>query len=345
MERQTIKYSKLEGGEFNMKQKHILSSLCIGSALFLIQPSLASAEDIEFNKYNEELTENLESTHNNHYLQSDEDVVEENNLDVVVERDINSKDTQDSQPETDEFGKNETTEEDSEHNVIQSEIDIEEDSHKDSINQELIIETEENENLGKVEDLLEINNSDKSSPTEIELDQSALEEDVKTIELNNKTEQSSTQSLHITNLMLRNSNLSDKEVVQLKKNLTQLGFGRFPNNPSRTYGNVTQKVVKEFQKHFNIPVTGIADLKTLNKINEILNPTYKEGHRGLHIVKLKQDLTSLGFGRFPEKPSIVYGKVTMKVVKEFQKEYGFKQDGLVHQSTLDNLKQILKDSI
>src|SRR5699024_11799284 len=104
MERQTTKYSKLEGGEFNMKLKHILSSLFIGSALFLILPSIASAEDIEFNKYNEELNENLESTHNNHYLQSDEYVVEENDLNVVVERDINYKDTQDSQAETDEFG-------------------------------------------------------------------------------------------------------------------------------------------------------------------------------------------------------------------------------------------------
>src|SRR5699024_2707626 len=117
-------------------------------------------------------------------------------------------------------------------------------------------------------------------------------------------------------------------VVELKKKLTQLGFGNFPSNPSKVYGEVTARVVKEFQEYYSLPVTGIADELTLSKIEEILNPPYKEGHRGLHIVQLKQDLTALGFGNFPSNPSLVYGSVTAGVVKEFQGTYGLNTTGI-----------------
>src|SRR5690625_4852653 len=111
---------------------------------------------------------------------------------------------------------------------------------------------------------------------------------------------------------------SGEHVRELKKKLTQLGFGNFPSNPSTVYGSVTAGVVSEFQEHYNLRVTGIADEHTLNKIEEILNPPYKDGHRGLHIVQLKKDLTALGFGSFPKNPSLNYGPVTAGVVEEFQ---------------------------
>ncbi|MEI3610717.1 peptidoglycan-binding domain-containing protein, partial [Pseudogracilibacillus sp. SO10305] len=37
-------------------------------------------------------------------------------------------------------------------------------------------------------------------------------------------------------------------VIQLKKDLRQLGYGNFPANPSNVYGSVTANVVKSFQK-------------------------------------------------------------------------------------------------
>src|SRR5699024_3508066 len=59
-------------------------------------------------------------------------------------------------------------------------------------------------------------------------------------------------------------------IVQLKKDLTTIGYGNFPNNPSIFYGEVTESVVKEFQKEQNLVVNGIADEVTLDKIIELL---------------------------------------------------------------------------
>src|SRR5699024_9750147 len=136
---------------------------------------------------------------------------------------------------------------------------------------------------------------------------------------------------------------SGEHVRELKKKLTQLGFGNFPSNPSKVYGEVTARVVKEFQEYYSLPVTGIADELTLSKIEEILNPPYKEGHRGLHIVQLKQDLTALGFGNFPRNPSLVYGTVTADVVKEFQEFYNLESDGVTDKVTLDLINNILNN--
>src|SRR5690625_2000773 len=59
-----------------------------------------------------------------------------------------------------------------------------------------------------------------------------------------------------------------KDVIQLKKDLTSLGYGGM--NINETYGSFTAKKVKEFQKKQNLTQSGIADEKTLEKIEEIL---------------------------------------------------------------------------
>src|SRR5699024_2856433 len=140
-------------------------------------------------------------------------------------------------------------------------------------------------------------------------------------------------------------NLSEQDIIQLKKNLTRLGFGNFPKNPSSVYGPVTSGVVKEFQQYFGLKVTGEVDANTLDKINEILNPPYKIGHRGLHIVELKNKLSKLGFGNFPNNPSIFYGSVTATVVKDFQKAYRLQADGIANKDTLNKLDEIIQHSL
>src|SRR5699024_8318325 len=76
---------------------------------------------------------------------------------------------------------------------------------------------------------------------------------------------------------LLNSNLTTAQVIQLKKDLRALGFGSFPSNPSSVYGNVTKKVVKEFQAYAKLKQKGVADTQTLNKIKQVLNPPYRNG--------------------------------------------------------------------
>ncbi|WP_096190296.1 peptidoglycan-binding protein [Evansella halocellulosilytica] len=133
---------------------------------------------------------------------------------------------------------------------------------------------------------------------------------------------------------------SADEFVQLKQNLTMLGFGNFPDNPSNVYGDVTASVVKEFQEYYGLPVSGIAEEITLSKVNELL-PPYESGDNHDGIVKLKKDLTSLGFGNFPSNPSSAYGSVTAGVVEEFQGYYGLEASGVADRTTLNKINEIL----
>lgn len=112
-------------------------------------------------------------------------------------------------------------------------------------------------------------------------------------------------------------------------------------NVSLNYGTVTANVIKDFQKAFNLETSGNADEATLNKIDELLNSSYSIGQKGNHVRELKQDLTKLGFGNFPKKPSKTYGTVTANVVKEFQAYAKLPQTGVVDQKTLDKIKDVL----
>src|SRR5690625_4531460 len=125
-------------------------------------------------------------------------------------------------------------------------------------------------------------------------------------------------------------------VVKLKEDLTQLGFN-FPENPSKTYGDVTEKKVREFQKHYGLTINGIADEETLAKIESLISSSYKNGEKGTHVVKLKEDLTQLGFG-FPKNPSKSYGDVTERKVREFQKYYGLTINGIADVKTLEKIE-------
>src|SRR5690625_5109119 len=133
-------------------------------------------------------------------------------------------------------------------------------------------------------------------------------------------------------------------IVKLKKDLTLLGFGNFPKSPSTGFGSVTEGVVREFQSYYDLVENGIVDEVTLNRMEEILSPPYQAGDRGEHIIKLKRDLTLLGFGNFPKNPSNVYGKVTTGVVKDFQSYYGLTADGSVGPATMDQIDEVLSST-
>src|SRR5690625_3984148 len=136
---------------------------------------------------------------------------------------------------------------------------------------------------------------------------------------------------------------SGDHVIELKKNLTLLGFGSFPSSPSKNYGSVTEGVVKDFQKANNLSVDGVAGKSTLAKIEELLTKPldYTKGDSGDHVIKLKKNLTLLGFGNFPSSPSKHYGSVTEGVVKDFQKANNLPVDGVAGKSTLAKIEELL----
>ncbi|MFC4737830.1 peptidoglycan-binding protein [Bacillus daqingensis] len=138
-------------------------------------------------------------------------------------------------------------------------------------------------------------------------------------------------------------------IVDLKLDLTRLGYGTFPSNPSNRYGPVTSGVVKEFQSSEGLVTSGIADSRTMDRLEQrvaehydaTLTLPYEDGDQGSAIVQLKKDLTTLGFGTFPSSPSVRYGPVTMRVVEDFQEYYGLPITGITNQTTANRIQSEL----
>ncbi|QKY70424.1 peptidoglycan-binding protein [Lentibacillus sp. CBA3610] len=127
--------------------------------------------------------------------------------------------------------------------------------------------------------------------------------------------------------------------MTLKEDLTSLGFANW-SDPTQYYGSITAGVVEDFQDYYNLPVTGIADEGTRNKISEVLNPPYRNGDRGDPVVELKENLTELGFANW-SNPSQYYGSVTAGVVEDFQSAHDLTVDGITDQNTLSKIEEAL----
>ena len=58
-----------------------------------------------------------------------------------------------------------------------------------------------------------------------------------------------------------------KGIIELQRTLINLGFGDF--KVSRNYGPITQATVEKFQEYYGLIVNGIAEPKTLAKLDDI----------------------------------------------------------------------------
>ncbi|NMA73726.1 MAG: hypothetical protein GX963_06095 [Bacteroidales bacterium] len=134
-------------------------------------------------------------------------------------------------------------------------------------------------------------------------------------------------------------------VVKLKQNLSRLGIGNYPANPSPTFGNSTEINVRRFQAYNGLNENGIADEVTLAKIQEILNSPYRNGQRGNHVIDLKNKLSRLGIGNYPLNPSPSYGSSTETNVKRFQRIYGLYVSGIADEVTLNELEKAYQNRV
>src|SRR5690625_3797976 len=133
----------------------------------------------------------------------------------------------------------------------------------------------------------------------------------------------------------------DPEVIELKKNLTKLGYGGM--NLNDLYGSFTAKRVKEFQKYYGITQTGKAGPRTLAQIDSLLPNPLSEGKRHKDTVTLKKNLNKLGYGGM--NLNDLYGSFTTKQVKEFQKYYGITQTGKAGPRTLAQIDSLLPNPL
>src|SRR5699024_6674867 len=123
-----------------------------------------------------------------------------------------------------------------------------------------------------------------------------------------------------------------EDVKTLKSNLDTLGFPA-PGKGTTLFGPNTEKKGKEFQKYYGLEVTGIADDKTLEKMEELLSSPLQKGNRDKATVQVKKDLAVLGFA-VPGRGTNFYGKETAKKVREFQSYYNLNVNGIADAITV-----------
>jgi len=138
-------------------------------------------------------------------------------------------------------------------------------------------------------------------------------------------------------------------VIPYKKKLNNLGYGGLAL--SDKFGSHTELRIEEFQKDHGLPVSGILEDNTQEKINEVYNvnpeyksnPIYQEGDRAPEIAELKRNLNRLGFDGLAIAD--LYGSFTTKRVKEFQEYYGLEATGNANLETLDKIADILNSPL
>ena len=122
------------------------------------------------------------------------------------------------------------------------------------------------------------------------------------------------------------------EVLQLQEQLRTLGFYLSPT--TGYYDETTTEAVRAFKQKQKLPLTDVADAKTLNTLEEAFYSTQKPGLRlgqgGSRVVAVQAAL------RVPQNG--VYDSATEKAVRAFQVSQGLVVDGIVDQRTASALK-------
>lgn len=141
-----------------------------------------------------------------------------------------------------------------------------------------------------------------------------------------------------------------REVQDIQTRLAKLGYKLGPTTVDGVYGEATVQAVKNFQQDRELEVDGIVGEETWR---ELVEATYSLGDRLLYlrspffhgddVRELQKHLNKLGF--FIGPVDGVFGPVTEKEVRDFQKNFGLAPDGIMGPSTLSafhNLRRILE---
>ncbi|HLR80895.1 MAG TPA: peptidoglycan-binding protein [Bacillota bacterium] len=125
-----------------------------------------------------------------------------------------------------------------------------------------------------------------------------------------------------------------EDTKELKQHLNKLGFGNI--KVTTLFGSFMEKRMKDFQDYYGLKAHGIADSRTLEKLDEILSTPFQLGKRHDDTIKLKKKLNELGYSGIKE--TTLYGSFTEKRVKEFQADHNLPVSGIVDEKTLEALR-------
>ena len=150
-------------------------------------------------------------------------------------------------------------------------------------------------------------------------------------------------------------------VTALQKDLKRLGY--LSADATGYYGSATEEAVKNVQKEYGYTADGIAGSTTLSLVDRLLgrNATsaaksdttekktstvaansnsklLKEGDENSSVTALQKSLIKLGY--LDTKATGFYGPATSSAVKNLQKKYGYKADGIAGSATLSLVSKL-----
>ena len=150
--------------------------------------------------------------------------------------------------------------------------------------------------------------------------------------------------------------MSGPQVQALQERLR--GLSLYSDEANGVFGLTTRQSVEIFQQLYGIPVTGIADIETLNQLysdlsdrdilaaptpsptpgitsqNEPFKKKLSYGSISASVKKLQERLKELGYFTY-KKTTTGFYKNTQQAVKDFQKNNGLKVTGVVDKETWD----------
>ncbi|MFD1334567.1 peptidoglycan-binding protein [Oceanobacillus iheyensis] len=128
-----------------------------------------------------------------------------------------------------------------------------------------------------------------------------------------------------------------EDTKAIKEKLNSIGYG--PITVTTLFGNYMESQVKEFQRDQGLRVNGIADERTLAKLEELASTdVFELGDRHNAIITIKEKLNAIGFGGISE--TNYFGGWTETRVKQFQQYYGLSVDGKVGPATQETLDSV-----
>lgn len=140
--------------------------------------------------------------------------------------------------------------------------------------------------------------------------------------------------------------MSGEAVRTLQANLKKLGF--FSAEPTGYFGDITLAAVKNFQKKYNIPTTGIVATLTHAKLDELLRAMEKpkpaglaQGAEGNEVRILQEKLNILGYMKV--SPTGHFGPITESALIQLQKYYGIEPHGVADRETMALIDRLIAE--
>lgn len=140
--------------------------------------------------------------------------------------------------------------------------------------------------------------------------------------------------------------MRSEAVRTLQANLKKLGF--FNVEPTGYFGDITLAAVKNFQKKYNIPTTGIVATLTHAKLDELLRAMEKpkpaglaQGAKGNEVRILQEKLNILGYMKV--SPTGHFGPITESALIQLQKYYGIEPHGVADRETMALIDRLIAE--